>query len=71
MQSGRANALVQDDQISDPSLKMLSLELRSLLCNLDRFLALDHDLDLIFEQQDSIEDIEEKILETVGFVGYS
>lgn len=56
---------------TDPSLKMLSLELRSLLCNLDRFLALDHDLDLIFEQQDSIEDIEEKILETVGFVGYS
>jgi len=53
---------------TDPSLKMLSLELRALLCNLDRFLALDHELDLIFEQQDSIEDIEEKIVESVGFV---
>jgi len=53
---------------TDPSLKMLSLELRAMLCNLERFLAMDNDLDLIFEQQDSVEDIEEKILESLGLV---
>ncbi|CAJ1367678.1 unnamed protein product [Effrenium voratum] len=44
---------------TDPSLKMLTLELQAMLSNMDRLLAMNHDLDLIFEQQDSIEDIEE------------
>ncbi|CAJ1456140.1 unnamed protein product, partial [Effrenium voratum] len=51
---------------TDPSLKMLTLELQAMLSNMDRLLAMNHDLDLIFEQQDSIEDIEEKVIEAVG-----
>lgn len=51
---------------TDPSLKMLSWELRGLLIHLKQAVELDSDLDLIFEQQDSIEDIEEKLIEAVG-----
>jgi len=51
---------------TDPSLKMLSFELRTLLLRLGRLAAMDKGLDLIFDQHDSIDDVEDKIIAAVG-----
>ncbi|CAE8631998.1 unnamed protein product [Polarella glacialis] len=52
--------------VSDPSLKMLSFELRSLLVRLQHIVAIDQGLDLIFKSSDTMGDIEAKLKTTFG-----
>lgn len=46
---------------TDPSLKMLTLEVRAVLSRLSRLIALNQGLDIIVEQTDSADDFEDKL----------
>jgi len=51
---------------TDPALKMLTLELRALMRRLGRMIALEEGVDVIFEQTDTADDFEDKLVVSVG-----
>mmetsp|Transcript_909 Transcript_909/g.1786 ORF Transcript_909/g.1786 Transcript_909/m.1786 type:complete len:362 (-) Transcript_909:191-1276(-) len=51
---------------TDPGLKTLTTELRALLNRFGRLIALEEGVDVVFEQSDTADDFEDKLLASVG-----